>query len=218
MSSAELNSAGQTSQQAFQQAQKVLDRLLVMPAMVGIDHMQQALASARSRVNDDHQRQKAILAKVAGTGGAATDPVPTATAGGEEDMGHFSIGDTFINIGESASAKPQAADPAKPPVPVVTDPAPKPPEVVVTDPQPKPPVTDGSGNSSTTSTTSTVTRIRDGIAKYVIPTLIGGGLVGGTMLFDHLTHKPDSVTTITNPSSGKFEYRYGIETHDRPKQ
>lgn len=224
MSSAELNSAGQTPQQALQQAQKVLDRLLVVPAMVGIDHMHSALSDARGRVKDDHERQKAILAKVSGTGGAATGPAPAAT-GGEDDMGHFSIGDTINNITIAAPADAQskpATDGTTTTTPTTTDP-PKKPDVVATDPTSKPPVVDsagGAGSSSTnTSTTNTTlrTRVRDGIGRYVIPTLVGGGLVGGTMLFNHLTHKPDSVTTITNPGSGKFEYRYGIETHDRPK-
>lgn len=229
MSSAELNSAGQTPYQAVQQAQKTLDRLLVMPAMVGIDHMHSALADARGRVKDDHQRQKAILAQVSGTDGATTDPATTAAGG--DDMGSFSIGDTInhINIVQpsDAQAKP-ATDGANPaaPVTVPTDTPPKKPDVVVTEPTPKPPVvvTNGSGGTSTSNTTTSTTdttfreRVRDGIGKYVIPTLVGGGLVAGTMLFDHLTHKPDSVTTITNPGSGKFEYRYGIETHDRPKQ
>lgn len=227
MSSAELNSAGQTPYQAVQQAQKTLDRLLVMPAMVGIDHMHSALADARGRVKDDHQRQKAILAKVSGTGGAATDPA-TAAAGGD-DMGSFSIGDTInhINIVQpsDAQAKP-ATDGTTTTAPTTTDPPPKKPDVVVTDPTQKPPVVIGNGSGGTsstnTSTTSTVrTRVRDGISKYVIPTVIGGALVGtggaGMALYQAWTHKPESVTTITNPGSGKFEYRYGIETHDRPK-
>lgn len=59
-------------------------------------------------------------------------------------------------------------------------------------------------------------RVRNRLMGFVVPALIGGGLVGGTMLFNYLTDKPDSVTTITQPG-GKFEYRYGIEQRPTPQ-
>lgn len=72
----------------------------------------------------------------------------------------------------------------------------------------------------TNPVTATVpAKVRRGLWGFVVPALLGAGSVGagalGMALYNYVTDKPESVTTITQPS-GQFEYRYGIETHDTP--
>lgn len=88
-------------------------------------------------------------------------------------------------------------------------------EEETTDEEEEPPAqTSSSSQTSTTTTTTT----NGSLTKYIAPTLIGAALVGssvgGTLLYDYMTDKPDSVTTITQPG-GRFEYRYDIQSRDR---
>lgn len=88
----------------------------------------------------------------------------------------------------------------------------------------KPPADTPATAAAATSPVATTpaTKIRRGIWGFVVPALLGAGSLGcgaaGMAIYNWATDRPDSVTTITQPSTGKFEYRYGIEQRPTPSQ
>jgi hypothetical protein len=162
----------------------------LMPRLMAVQNQGQMWEDFRQRTIDDH---------IVGLRERGAHDLADKWLEAKRDMGAISV------VGDTYHVTP---GPPAPPAQVPTTTT-----SVGTTPAPAP-----APNPAPTATTTTPTK-PTGLSSLLWPVVIGGALlgtgVGGTMLYNYLTNKPSSVTTITNPD-GKFEYRYGIEQRPTP--
>lgn len=87
---------------------------------------------------------------------------------------------------------------------------------------PQPPAIEPPPTAPTTPTTPAPTPVvsdeKSNLSKFVWPVVLGGGLLaagaGGMAIYNWLTDKPDSVTTINQPPSPQTDWKLGIQVHD----